>query len=122
MTRRSLSVFVLAALVAMSGVAVLAHMKATRMEPAANATLSAPPAKIQVWFTQAPDPKVSRIDLEGAGGGVRLTGFQVTADKAMTANVDGMLTDGKYTVRWQSAGDDGHVQRGEYTFTVQRTR
>jgi methionine-rich copper-binding protein CopC len=122
MTRRSLSAFVLAAAVAASGVAVFAHMKATKMEPAADSTLSDPPTKIQVWFTQAPDPKVSKLDLEGAGGAVKLTGFQVTGDKAIAANVDGALTDGKYTVRWQSAGDDGHVQKGGYAFTVRRTR
>ena len=101
-------------------VSVFAHMKASKMEPAANATLTTPPARIQVWFTQAPDSKVSRLELAGPAGTVKLTGFRVTTEKSIVAQVDGTLADGRYTTRWQSAGNDGHVQKGEYGFTIKR--
>jgi methionine-rich copper-binding protein CopC len=40
----------------------------------------------------------------------------------MSATVDGATPDGTYTVSWQTAGDDGHVQKGDYTFSVRQTR
>jgi methionine-rich copper-binding protein CopC len=108
------------AVVAISTASLLAHMKATKMEPAANATLTASPSKIQVWFTQAPDPKISKIEVTGPTGPVKLTGFQVSNEKSILVNVDGALTDGRYVARWQAAGDDGHVQKGEFAFVVKR--
>ena len=120
MIRRSIYALLLTAMVAASAATVFAHMKASKMEPAANSTVTVPPARIQVWFTQAPDPKVSKLELAGPGGTVKLTGFQVTAAKSIAASVDGALADGRYTARWQAAGDDGHVQKGEYGFTVKR--
>jgi copper resistance protein C len=120
MVHRSIYALLLTAMVAASAVVVFAHMKASKMEPAANSTVSAPPARIQVWFTEAPDPKVSKLELAGPAGPVKLTGFQATAEKSIVAGVDGSLADGRYTARWQSAGDDGHVQKGEYGFTVKR--
>jgi methionine-rich copper-binding protein CopC len=107
-------------LAATSTVTIFAHMKAAKMEPAANATVAAPPTRIQIWFTQAPDAKVSKLELVGSAGPVKLTGFRVTPEKSIVAEVEGSLADGRYTARWQSAGKDGHVQKGEYAFTVKR--
>jgi methionine-rich copper-binding protein CopC len=121
MVHRAIHASLLAAMVVACAVPVFAHMKASKMEPAANATVTTSPARIQVWFTQAPDPKVSKLELAGPTGPLKLTGFQVTAGKSIVATVDGSLADGRYTARWQAAGDDGHVQKGEYVFTVKRT-
>jgi copper resistance protein C len=119
MVHRFTYALLLTAMVAVSATTVVAHMKASKMEPAANSTVTTP-ARIQVWFTQAPDPKVSKLELAGPAGPVKLAGFQVTAAKSIVASVDGALADGRYTARWQAAGDDGHVQKGEYGFTVKR--
>ena len=122
MARRIFYALLLTVLVAASGVALLAHMKATRTDPAANANLAASPARIQVWFTQAPDAKVSKLDLAGPGGVAKLTGFKVTGEKSIVAAVEGTLADGRYTARWQSAGNDGHIQKGEFAFSVKQAR
>lgn len=114
------ALMLLTLLVAASPVTIWAHMKAAKMEPAADATVAAPPTRIQIWFTQAPDAKVSKLELVGPGGAVKLKGFHVTAEKSIVADVEGSLADGRYTARWQSAGKDGHVQKGEYAFTVKR--
>jgi methionine-rich copper-binding protein CopC len=34
------------------------------------------------------------------------------------APIVGKMADGKYTVSWQTAGDDGHVQKGTFSFTL----
>lgn len=98
-----------------------AHMKLAKSAPAANATLNSKPAQLQVWFTQAPDPAVSKLELSGPSGAVTLAAVQPAADKSLTAAIEGAMTDGVYTVRWQSAGDDGHIQKGEFTFTLRQT-
>lgn len=111
----------LALLIALQlGAAVLlfAHMKATKFEPAADSTVTAPPQRLQVWFTQAPDPKLSKLDLAGPAGAVKLTGLQATAEKSIVATVGGTLANGRYTATWQAAGDDGHIQKGQFAFTV----
>jgi methionine-rich copper-binding protein CopC len=107
--------------VVLASTVVLAHMKATKFEPATNSTVTTA-SKLQVWFTQAPDPKVSKLELTGPGGAVKLGAVQVAADKSIMAPVEGPLGNGRYTASWQAAGDDGHVQKGTYSFTVQNTR
>ncbi len=99
---------------------VLAHMKATKFEPAAESTVSAAPQRVQVWFTEPPDSKVSKLELIGPPGAIKLGGLQATEDKSIVATIDDALPNGRYTARWQSAGNDGHVQKGEFAFTVQR--
>ena len=95
-------------------------MKAAKTEPAADSTLTSPPARVQVWFTQAPDPMLTKLEVAGPAGAVKLNGFKVNDDKSVVAAVEGTLANGRYTVRWQSAGDDGHVQKGEFAFSVKQ--
>ncbi len=101
---------------------VEAHMKPVKSEPAADAAVATSPKQVQVWFTQSPDPKLSKLAMTGPSGSIKLTDVRVTADKSIVATVDGSLTDGRYSVRWQAAGDDGHLQKGEFAFTVQQTK
>lgn len=119
MTRRMM-LGLAAGLALTMSVTVLAHMKMARSMPAADST-GAKPAKVQIWFTQAPDKAVSRITLSGAAGDVKLGALTIGADKSMSAAVEGAMGDGAYKVAWQAAGDDGHVMKGEYTFTVRQT-
>jgi methionine-rich copper-binding protein CopC len=122
MRRRLLGVVSMAAAAGMLTATVYAHMKAAKYEPAADATVTATPQQVQVWFTQSPDPKVSKLEVAGPAGAVKLSGFEVKPDRSIAARIDGSLADGRYTVKWQAAGDDGHVQRGEYAFTVRLAR
>jgi hypothetical protein len=101
---------------------VLAHMTLSKAMPAAGAVVAAKPAKVQIWYSQMPDRAVSKIELKGASGSVKLGAVAVEADKSMSASVDGATPDGTYTVSWQTAGNDGHVQKGDYTFSVRQTR
>lgn len=121
MTRRTV-VGVAAALLMTFSATVFAHMKLTKSMPAADTALAGKPAKVQIWFTQAPDKAVSKITLTGPSGEVKLGALAVEADKSMAAVVEGMTPDGSYKVAWQAAGDDGHVQKGEYSFSVRQTR
>ena len=102
--------------------AAFAHMKLSRTLPAADSTVTEAPSQVQAWFTQAPDPAVSRLSLEGPSGVVKLGALRVADDKSIAAPVEGTLAEGAYTVSWQAAGDDGHIQKGAFTFTVRAAR
>lgn len=97
---------------------VSAHMAVSKTMPEAAAVLSESPAAIQVWFTQAPDPAISRLTLDRASAEVALGELDIRDDRSLVASVPSRLAAGDYTVRWRTAGDDGHTQRGEFSFTV----
>lgn len=111
-----------AAVVLVSVVSVAAHMALSKSSPEADAVLDASPRLIQAWFTEEPDPAVSRLTLERAGTEIELGGLMIHDDKSLMATVPSTLADGDYTVNWRSAGDDGHAVRGEFTFTVRANR
>ena len=86
--------------------------------PEADAILAASPDHIQVWFSQVPDPAISRLTLEGAGGEIAVGETMVQDDRSLKAMLPSALAGGDYTVKWRTAGDDGHTQRGDFAFTV----
>ena len=95
-----------------------AHMAVQKTMPEADEVLSASPHQIQIWFTQSPDPAISRLILEGANGEVAIGDIEVQDDRSLMAMLPSELDAGTYTVKWRTAGDDGHTQRGDFAFTV----
>ena len=95
-----------------------AHMRVQKTMPEDGATLTASPRHIQVWYTQLPDGAISQLLLEGVGGTITLGDTTVEEDKSLMASVSSVLSAGTYTVKWRTAGDDGHTQRGDFTFTL----
>ncbi len=111
----------IAAVIVASVPVLLAHAKLERTVPAANATLNAPPASVQLFFSQVPDAAVSRMSIKGPSPKVQLVKTHVMG-KSLMATVDGEMTDGLYTVSWQTSADDGHGQKGEFGFTLKLKR
>ena len=100
----------------------MAHLGVTKTMPEADAVLTESPEQLQVWFTQDPDPAVSKLTLQGSAGEVAI-GETVAADqKSLVAAAPTDLSPGSYTVSWRSAGDDGHVRRGDFVFTLRGTK
>jgi methionine-rich copper-binding protein CopC len=108
------------AIAAALGTVLLAHAKLEKTEPANGATLTAPPPHVQLWFNEKLDAAVSKIDVTGPTGKVDLGPAHSMEPKTLMAVFKSELADGKYTVNWQTAGDDGHAQKGEFAFTVKR--
>lgn len=106
------------ALVVAAGAVATAHMAVRRTMPEADAVLAESPPQVQIWFTQSPDPAISRLTLEGENGEVALGDTAVQDDRSLLAKLPSALDAGTYTVKWRTAGDDGHTQRGEFAFTV----
>jgi len=79
-------------------VAVQAHTKLEKAEPADKATIAKAPAHIQLTFNEALDVRVSRIELAGATGAVKLGPVHAMNPKTIMAAVDGSMAEGDYTV------------------------
>jgi methionine-rich copper-binding protein CopC len=101
------------------------HAYLVRSEPAAHDTTSAPHA-VRLWFSERVELKVTRIRLAtAAGGAVRLNKPAPAGDDAdapIVATVAETLTPGAYTVRWSTAGKDGHPSKGTIDFVVKSAR
>ena len=95
-----------------------AHMRVQKTMPEDGARLTSSLPHIQVWYTQLPDDAISQLLLEGVDGSISLGATTVKEDKSLMAMVPSVLATGTYTVKWRTAGDDGHTQRGDFAFTV----
>jgi copper resistance protein C len=109
-----------AGLVAVFTVGLAAHLSVVKTMPADESYVSEPPGRVQIWFNQQPSPRISRLELRGPNEQeVELGKVEVhSEDRSISAAVPAPLAPGKYAVTWRSAGDDGHVMRGTFTFTV----
>ena len=105
-------------LVVASVAVATAHLRVQKTLPEAGAALAESPRQIQVWFNQSPDPAISLLALEGAAGEIALGDTAVRDDRSLLAALPSKLEAGAYTVKWRTAGDDGHTQRGDFAFTV----
>lgn len=99
------------------------HLHLERSAPAADSVV-APPSEIRLWFSEATDATATSIRVTDAGGRLAATGkLEPSEDgKVVRVGVEGTLTDGPYTVSWRTIGDDGHVVRGDFAFTVRAAR
>ncbi len=100
------------------------HFTLARSLPSADATVASP-AHLQLWFTQAPQEGSVSIRLIDAAGDAVDTGEPVRSAedaKLMEVEVGHTLSAGAYTVAWRGIGDDGHVVRDDFVFTVQAER
>lgn len=98
--------------------AVYAHLQVMKTSPKRHATLNQAPESIQIRFSQVPDLVLSKLELEGPDGEVALGKLTSSDEKGLRAPVAGPMPDGDYTAHWQTAGEDGHVQKGQWKFTV----
>lgn len=109
---------VLGALLAAGGVVLSAHLAVARSTPARDETLKASPDHVQVWFTQSPSLAVSALSIEGPNGSIEVGKVTAGEEQSLTAGVTGTLAPGRYTLNWQTAGNDGHIMKGAIPFSV----
>jgi copper transport protein len=114
--------FILAVIIALlvSGV-VFAHANIVKSDPAANAVLPQAPAQVTIEFTEAVEPRLSKIEVLYDDGSVADNG-----DTARDPNDSKVLhvslkdaRDGTYIVSWRALSEaDGHVTSGSFVFSV----
>jgi len=97
------------------------HLHLVKSVPAADSLAAAPVREVRLTFSERPELGFSRVRLLRADSTEIVLGrIAVAADDSMTivVPVTGRLSAGAHRVRWQTAGRDGHVLRGEFVFTA----
>ncbi|TMG38832.1 MAG: hypothetical protein E6H92_05325 [Chloroflexi bacterium] len=118
--------FLTAALLAAGAILALtmaadAHSLVQFSDPPDGARLAHAPSAVLIMFTEAPDPKLSRVQIldtsgrQVAGGPVSpVRGARTTVAIALPP-----LGDGVYTVSWRTvSATDGHAATGAFAFAV----
>lgn len=120
---KALRTFVITAAMAAAVVAspfASAHASLKSSTPAADATVTAPPAEVTLTFNEKIEPAFSSVTVaDGQGKNVAADKAKVDgANPAMLRLAVPALVAGTYTVNWAVAGHDGHRRKGEFKFTV----
>jgi len=108
-----------AAVFAVSAWSAPFHLHLVKSVPAANATVRAAPDSIRLWFSQAPELKLTSVKVTGPRTTVVPIAPLAERDSALVvAPVKGKMAAGSYTVAWRTMSKDGHVVKGTFAFTV----
>lgn len=115
-----LAVVLVGSLTAATALDTPLHFALSRSAPEADATVEAP-SEIRLWFTQEPQEGTTSIRVvEAADAGVHVMEVAQDPDDPTSFYVQlhGTLPAGTYTVAWRGMGQDGHVVRDSFEFTV----
>jgi copper transport protein len=118
--RARMGAVALAAILALGPALLWAHTRLTRSEPAANERLRAAPLAIRLWFSEAPEPRTTSIQLRDASGNELALGAPAAGSTKLEvgASILGTLRPGLYHVTWRIVGKDGHPIAGRYSFDL----
>ncbi|HEX5831022.1 MAG TPA: CopD family protein [Gemmatimonadaceae bacterium] len=100
-----------------------AHGLLQRSVPARDARLAVAPRELRLTFNERVELAVAQLVLVGPDAReVPLGPLHHAGDSVRTlvADVLGPLVAGAYTVRWRTAGADGHPVNGEFGFVIER--
>jgi methionine-rich copper-binding protein CopC len=96
------------------------HFELSKSAPEEGAEVSSA-SEVRLWFTQVPQEGTTSIRLlDAAREPIHTSDVVQDAEDARVFSVSlrHALAPGEYTVAWRAMGDDGHVVRGEFSFTV----
>ena len=100
------------------------HFGLRSSSPAADSSVPAPES-LTLTFTQVPQDGSLAIRLIDSGEELVETGepqYDEENRRIIRVSVEEAVAAGAYTVAWRGIGDDGHVVRGDFSFTVTAER
>ncbi len=101
------------------------HLRLNSTQPAADASVAESPAEIRLFFSEPPQMQGTSVRLANASGDLVPT-TEAVADDGDAREVyivpEGSLAPGAYTVHWRVIAQDGHAQRGDFSFQVSAQR
>ncbi|MBV8086249.1 MAG: copper resistance protein CopC [Chloroflexi bacterium] len=122
MRRRWAAGFLAAGVWCATALPALAHANLVRSDPAANANLDQAPARVELWFSEKPELKLSDVEVFNAQRGRVDSGPLAAApDDSLAATIalQPNLPQGVYTVSWKTTSAvDGHVTGGALAFGI----
>jgi copper resistance protein C len=97
------------------------HLRLVRAEPAADGTVTGSPAEIRLFFSEPPLMRGTTVRLADARDNL-VASSDAAADAEDARQVwiapAADLAPGQYTVHWRVIAQDGHTQRGSFSFRV----
>ena len=96
------------------------HFGLSKSMPEAGSTVASP-EEVRLWFTQVPQEgtvQIRGVEAEEAGVHVMDAVQDEEDDRVFSVVLHGTLPPASYTVSWRGMGDDGHVVRESFEFTV----
>ena len=101
-----------------------AHSFLRDAEPQLDAVLARGPRRITLWFNEPVEAQFARVAvLNQKGRRARVQPPTPTAGAVgLAVRLGRRLPPGRYLVRWRVLSADSHVQSGEFTFRVKRSR
>ncbi|MFN2595370.1 MAG: copper resistance protein CopC [Actinomycetota bacterium] len=117
MSRKHWLVLALTAVILIAPTTAFAHAELDKSDPAANSTVASVPAQTTLSFTEAPavDSPIRVLD----GCKKNVNSGQTVNGKAIAVTLSDSAQPGLWNVVWKSiSADDGHVEHGQYSFTV----
>jgi copper transport protein len=100
---------------------VFAHAYLDRSSPAGNTIVETAPPRVQLWFTERPEPSFSTVTVYASDGTTMPHGTPGLAPDNPNSIVFDLpaVPNGTYTVAWKTlSADDGHVAAGAFAFAV----
>lgn len=97
------------------------HIRLEASTPGRNEVVTTPPASLRLLFSARIEESYTSLTLIAPDGTQAVIGavtFIDGSDREITAAVPPLEQPGIYEVRWRTAGADGHVLEGSYTFTL----
>lgn len=97
-----------------------AHAQLDHAQPGAGAQLKVAPAVVDLWFTQAVEPKFSSIVVQDTNGTAMQDGAVLPApgNTAQLMVKLKPLAPGVYKVLWRVLSVDTHRTQGSFSFSV----
>jgi methionine-rich copper-binding protein CopC len=111
--------FTAASFVLAAAPAARAHALLDHAVPAVGATLTGPPATIELTFSEDVEPAFSSIEVtDAAGAKVESTGKLEHPKESVLALPLPSLPPGQYVVHWKVVSVDTHTTEGTFRFRI----
>ena len=119
-SRRALLLATLTAVMALLPTSTFPHSLPARSQPGQRSTVTRPPERVQMWFSERLEPAYATASVWSAAE-KRVDAGDATVDQndpALLSVSTPKVDPGRYTVRFRVLSVDGHVVESSYTFTV----
>jgi hypothetical protein len=95
------------------------HARLVKAEPGVDSVVTVAPTRIQLWFNEPVNPRLTSADLltRDSTPVATVTFARMPDPLSVSAPLTATLTPGLYRVQWRTMSPDGHTIRGEYRFT-----
>ncbi|WP_216587924.1 copper resistance CopC family protein [Streptomyces brasiliscabiei] len=107
------------AVLAATGPQAVAHTALDDGSPGRNTSLTAPPTRVTLTFSDEMTQKYAKVAVTGPDGKSASAGAPRVDGRTVTLALGPGSPSGRYTVGYRVVSADGHPVSGSYTFTVE---